>query len=122
MIFRIEQFANEAGVSIAARTPVSQGVAENNVQILGPTTFHSQGHYPFVHNGQQGQWQFTATIPGDTIEQAFANFHEAMTLAQKDAERERVAKFAAMEQQAARQLVLPNGQAIPRANGHPRTR
>lgn len=103
MIYKQEIFIDDAGVIIHRDTPHNDGITITN----GPpiARFHAVGIIRFVlPNGQPAQVQFKADIPGDTVEEAYANFPEAFKAAEEKCKEETRSQLA---QQAIGSIIVP---------------
>lgn len=121
-IYEQKNYINGSGEMIQGRTEIIQEGQGYAKQVVSPETFHSIGVLQFSINGQPAQSQFSCDIPGETIEEAFANFPAAMELAREKAAAGIQAQLVANEAKARQQIILAGAIQPPNGNGRPITR
>ena len=115
--FKQEQWVDSEGRGIVSRTPHAE-----DGRITGPTVYFGSGNLQFAGGLQPLTVGFQFEIPGASVAEAFANLEAAFETGRQAAEANVRRQMEQAQRQAARQLVLPNGQMVPATNGHPRTR
>lgn len=105
-IYRQETFTDERGDVITSRTPIDDSA---------PTTYHAQFQFGFSVHGKPVQVNLFGHIPGDTIEEAFANLADAGKAAHVQAEQNLRAELAKAN---APKLVLAGQTPAANLNGH----
>jgi hypothetical protein len=114
--YQQRQWLDSAGRGIFSRTPYREDGA-----IAGDTLYFGQGSLTFAGGPQPLVVPFEFAIPGASVAEAFANSQAAYEAGRDRTEADVRRKMEEAQRQSERQLVLPNGQMIPKSNGHPRT-